>query len=358
MTAQACLHASKKRSAGLLMRAGALGVSAFAIVSAIALPAGAVGLPLGTYTATLPLSPYPTVSTSTDPSGIGFPVTFTNTSGVDGYILDHVEVDLPAGFSAHAGSASINAAGWTTSIAGSVVSADAPSATGGLAAGQSAILSFNADAPTVSAPTTYTFTTASAGVLGATGVVTDFTNAGSDPTVSVAAFANVVSCAPSAVCDTGTVGSSSNTTARIVTTTGSIQDFLGITVDTPTDAACLAVSSTNGRSQEVTFADIDTARTLTQTLTIDKSVVNAQPNNGAAQYGICYDSLSPTKTFKDHNGVITTVGWLPDCSATGLLPGQPCIVSKHKDGAGDVVIVFQAPGGDPRNIAGIPIPGT
>jgi len=339
--------------------ATALAVLATASIAVAQLPAQAatVTVPLGTYTAALPLQPFPTVSSSTDPSGIGFPVTFTNTSAGAGYLLEHVQVTLAAGFTA-TGTPTVSSTGWSASVSGSTISADAASPSTALAAGQSLLLSFSATAPAVPLPTTYTFATNASGIIGTTGVVGDFSNTGADPQVSVAQYANVVSCAPSEQCDTGVLGNPGNTTARIVTTTGAIEDFLGLTIDQPQDAACLAISQPSGRSEELTWADIDTSRTLTTTLQIDKSVVNAAPNNGVSGYGVCYDTGTPTKTFVDHNGHLTSVGWLPLCGTAGLVARQPCITSVHKTGAGDVVLTYTSPGGDPKSIGGIVVPGT
>ncbi|MDQ1746447.1 MAG: hypothetical protein QOD07_710 [Frankiaceae bacterium] len=345
------------RRASIATAAAAL--AAVAGTAAVQAPARAATatVPLGTYAAALPLQPYPTVSSSTDPSGIGFPVTFTNSSAGDGYLLEHVQVTLPAGFTT-TGVPTVSAAGWSASVSGNTVSADASSPTNALGPGQSLLLSLGANAPTVLVPTAYTFATSATGVIGGTDIVGDFSNTGSDPQMTVARYANVVTCAPSARCDTGVVGSASDTTARIVTTTGSIQDFLGLSVDQPQDAGCLAISQPSGRSQELTWADIDTSRTLTTTLQIDKSVVNATPNNGASSYGVCYDTGSPAKQFVDHNGHLTSVGWLPMCGTAGLVARQPCITSVHKTGAGDVLVTYTSPGGDPKSIGGIYIPGT
>ena len=345
---------SHPRLLGGIVVAGVVAASAITLAG---LPATAASVPLGSYAASLPLSPYPTVSSSTDPSQIGFPVTFTNNSaGGVGYLLDHVQVTLPAGFIAQAGSASVSASGWTASISGSTISADAPSTTAGLAPGSSLVLEFNATAPSVPAPTTFTFATAGSGLLGETGVIGDFSNTGSDPTVSVAQYANVVSCSPSQQCDTGVVGNAGNTQIRIVTNTGQLEDFLGVSVDNPTDAGCLAITSPNGRSQQVTFADVDTSRTLTSTLRIDKSVVDSVPNNGAGAYGVCYNTQDPTKVFVDRGGKTTSVGFLPKCGSVGLLPRQPCLVSQSKNGEGDVLLTYTSPGGDPTSIGSLSLP--
>jgi hypothetical protein len=325
-----------------------------ATVATLTAPAAAVTLPLGTYSAALPLSPYPTVASSTDPSSIGFPVTFTNTSP-NGYSLSEVQVTLPAGFTGISG-ASVSAAGWTVSVNGSTVSASTSTPlSNGIPSNGKVALSFNATAPAVTGK--YTFTSASQGIVASTGVAGDFSNSGSDPVVSVSPYANVVTCSPSQTCDTGTQGSTGDTQARIVTTTGSIQDFLGMSIAPPTDNNCLGQMLPVGHSQQVTFQDNDTARTLTQTLRINKTVVNQVPNNGASKYAVCYNTSGSAShpTFVDRTGHAVAAGFLPFCSAIGLPAHNPCVQSINKNGQGDVLITFTAPGGDPSNIAGIPL---
>jgi hypothetical protein len=332
-----------------------MAVALGATVATLTAPAAAATVPLGTYSAALPLSPYPTVASSTDPSQIGFPVTFTNTSPL-GYSLSEVQVTLPAGFTSPT-AAAVNASGWTVSISGSTVSASTSDPLGsGIPSSGTVKLSFNATAPAASG--SYTFATAAQGIVASTGVVGDFTNSGSDPVVQVSPYANVVTCAPSQVCDTGTQGSAGDTQARIVTTTGSIQDVLGMSIDPPTDQSCLGKMLALGHSQQVTFQDLDTARTLTQTLRINKTVVNQVPNNGASKYAVCYNTTGSAShpTFVDRTGHAVSAGFLPSCSTSGLPAGNPCVQSVTKNGAGDVLITFTAPGGDPRNIAGIPLP--
>lgn len=337
-------------------RIAGIGVAALGVTFAtVAPPAAAVTVPLGTYTASLPLNPFPTVASSTDPSQIGFPVTFKNTSP-SGYSLSKVQITLPTGFSAPS-AASVSAAGWTVSVSGNTVSASTSSPlSNGIPSGGSTVLSFKATAPAASG--SYTFASAAQGIVASTGIAGDFTNSGSDPTVTVDPYANVVTCAPNEVCDTGTQGSSSNTQARIVTTTGTSRDYLGMSVDPATDQQCLGRMFADGHSQQVTFQDTDTSRTLTETIRVDKSVVNQVPNNGASKYAICWNTAGNHShlTFVDRNGNTVTSGFLPMCSTPGLPADNPCIVSITKSQAGDVVITVRAPGGDPRNIAGIPLP--
>jgi hypothetical protein len=83
--------------------------------------------------------------------------------------------------------------------------------------------------------------------------------------------------------------------------------------------------------------------TKTATMQIDKAVVQAQPNNGAAFYRVCYESPTP---FRDRTGVTVTLGLLPDCNTVANV--APCVASVSKTQAGDVREVLRLPAGDPR----------
>jgi hypothetical protein len=90
-------------------------------------------------------------------------------------------------------------------------------------------------------------------------------------------------------------------------------------------------------------------RAKTVTATIDKSVMNAQPNNGASFLQMCFGApyrfvtragSTLTEVDTNHDGSNDFFyGLLPDCGAA------PCVSSRNKTGAGDGVIVTQAPGG-------------
>jgi hypothetical protein len=87
------------------------------------------------------------------------------------------------------------------------------------------------------------------------------------------------------------------------------------------------------------------AETKVLTITIDKSVVKATPNNGVTFYQVCYQSETP---FKDKNGNMTSLGLLPDCPPMPTPSDAPCILSKTKDKAGNMVIMILLPAGDPK----------
>jgi hypothetical protein len=90
-------------------------------------------------------------------------------------------------------------------------------------------------------------------------------------------------------------------------------------------------------------------RAKTVTATIDKSVMNAQPNNGASFLQMCFGApyrfvtragSTLTEVDTNHDGSKDFFyGLLPDCGAA------PCVSSRNKTQAGDGVIVTQAPGG-------------
>jgi hypothetical protein len=91
-------------------------------------------------------------------------------------------------------------------------------------------------------------------------------------------------------------------------------------------------------------------RTKTVTATIDKTVMNAQPNNGASFLQMCFGApyTFATRPGTPLTGVDTDgipgndfyFGLLPDCGTA------PCVSSRNKTRAGDGVIVTLAPGGD------------
>jgi hypothetical protein len=79
---------------------------------------------------------------------------------------------------------------------------------------------------------------------------------------------------------------------------------------------------------------------------ISKSTVQQSGHQGASTWQICYGSTTPdanyvsgTTSSQVIGGASYYFGLLPDCSST---VGAPCVSSRNKDNAGDVVIQFQA----------------
>jgi hypothetical protein len=103
------------------------------------------------------------------------------------------------------------------------------------------------------------------------------------------------------------------------------------------------------------FAVFDTATgeplstLLNVTFRVRKPLVNTSTHPGASSWQICYAS---TSTFTSRTGSLGSVtiggvtyntGLLPDCSST---PVAPCVQSRNKNNAGDVIVTFLA-FGDP-----------
>ncbi|HEX2026755.1 MAG TPA: hypothetical protein VHF25_02015 [Nitriliruptorales bacterium] len=82
--------------------------------------------------------------------------------------------------------------------------------------------------------------------------------------------------------------------------------------------------------------------TKTATLRVTKAVDQLQANNGVVFYQVCYES---DNSFEDRNGNLVTTGLLPDCDKQ---PQPPCVQSKNKTNAGDVLITLLLPAADPR----------
>jgi hypothetical protein len=127
----------------------------------------------------------------------------------------------------------------------------------------------------------------------------------------------------------------------------------GVSYSCPTytssrDVFSFAVFDANGVPQSIA---------LTVTVRVDKSVVNDSGHPGASSWQICYASTTPfdavpgtytPSTSTDPpaatiGGIAYNTGLLLDCP-TG--PKTPCVQSRNKNMAGDVIVTFRA-FGDP-----------
>jgi hypothetical protein len=73
-------------------------------------------------------------------------------------------------------------------------------------------------------------------------------------------------------------------------------------------------------------------------LSISKAWDQAQSNNGASFYQVCFTYDIAGKTFTDKFGNTVSTGLLPDC---GPKQGPPCVKSRSKDQKGNVLIVIR-----------------
>jgi len=101
---------------------------------------------------------------------------------------------------------------------------------------------------------------------------------------------------------------------------------------------------------------IDQSASGQVTIEIFKATAKLSPNKGAAHYQVCYASttsftplpgtaiLTTSIPGPDPQNPITVYyGLLPDCGSATPVP-VPCVVSRHKDNAGDVLITYDGTG--------------
>jgi hypothetical protein len=231
------------------------------------------------------------------------------------------------------------------SATGSVTLAPSPtgSFTGTTASFSSGVASFSALKGTVTGTYTVTATDQSSS-----------TAATSDPFV-IADFGTI--CPAGDTTCTGTTSSSDKkTNASVTSTTPSGFDeptTLEITMLAagPPAGACAGFTPAPGSNG--VSVDVRPQTDLTEiTITLDKSIVNVFPENGAAHFNVCFGGKIatenpavtpfPTKPGTPAAQLIDGLFWgiLPDCSGT---PTTPCVKSKNKTGSGKAVIVFDVP---------------
>jgi hypothetical protein len=165
-------------------------------------------------------------------------------------------------------------------------------------------------------------------------------------------YQKLVSCAQGQSCSTGTVNDSTTTQDGSTTTTASIVGGAGpadkLTVSVkgdPSNPACDA-SGELPYGSLVTFNALLRTKTVTQVL--PRAYVNAISNNGTPFMDICLSVPAPEYFFAKGDVLQQTpvqAGLLPDCPVPN---GFPCVVSRNKK-AGDEIIVFTVPAGDPHS---------
>jgi hypothetical protein len=149
-------------------------------------------------------------------------------------------------------------------------------------------------------------------------------------------------CTANILC-TATVGNTSSFQAQ-VSGTSSTGGFLLLTLGQDT----LSCGDTFNHAPSVTTgATFHFSATGNKTMIgdIDKSVDQAEPNNGVAFYRVCFESDDMTFTYP--GGVVHPMGTpflLPDCKAVGSTP--PCVKSITKTNAGDVLETITLPPDD------------
>ena len=318
-------------------------------LSLVPATAYAIDVPLGSYSAALPFEDHNAAVSSSKT----FDLAFQNTSAGTGYLLRTTTATL-TGFAVTSVPATVTDSSggvWTLSASGSTVQASAASP--GMPTGATVVLPITATPP--ASVGYYTFSTSATGLIGDTGVVGDFARTGAEPRVLVGQHATATAtCSTTTSCDTGTVGDPKHTTASAVSSApGSMPDQVSVTIGGPL-GACSSRLQEQGRAKGVEVDSLDQARIVTVTIRLDKSVVNAQAQNGLAAYGVCHETpyafTTASGTPSTPTGTGTFVGILPSCAKVN--DKAPC-ATLNKNGAGDVVGVVRQPGGDPMDAMGL-----
>lgn len=116
-----------------------------------------------------------------------------------------------------------------------------------------------------------------------------------------------------------------------------------------------------GTTSTIAF-DYTGGNTKTLTIAIPKAVVNQIPDNGASHFQVCFssDTAFPVRSGGDPIGtsaldpVVSAAtgydyftGTLKDCPKKNQAAAAPCVVSRNKDNAGQVILSALVAAGDP-----------
>lgn len=157
---------------------------------------------------------------------------------------------------------------------------------------------------------------------------------------------SLVPCDAGKTCSSGTLGDSGGTTlVSITANSGPAADHLATTLKGANAPGLFPGCDASGEPPLGAVATFTvTTRSKTVTMTLPKLYVNQIPNNGTPFMDICLD-VPLGHEFVDKFGHLTTTGLLPDCSTVIVVS----CVSVRKKNAGNEVITFKLPPGDPHS---------
>jgi len=239
---------------------------------------------------------------------------------------------------------------WTASVSGQTVSLSASGL--GLIPGGTLTVPVTAKAPAATGDVT--IPSSMSGLL--TGVLGAFTNNSSSTTIGV--FGDAVVCPAQSNCTSGTIGNVNQTSFTFVfhNTTGVSDAAFGRVEPGAGGHGCSAIRAYVGDSQNV----INTNGTGSYTISarVDKSQVNATPNNGVGQLAYCAHTPVERTEADGTPAQLSTDGLyysgiFPACNANRTLN---CVDGNvHKNGAGDAIATIQVVGGshDPGGVMGL-----
>lgn len=155
-----------------------------------------------------------------------------------------------------------------------------------------------------------------------------------------------VPCPAGTTCKSGTVNDTGATTfVSITANSGPDADHIATTVKHPNVAGEFPGCDASGEPPIGSVVDFTvTTRSKTVTMTLPKSFVLLNPNNGTPFMDICL-AVPTGHEFVDKFGALTTNGLLPDCATKTAVD---CIASRNKNAANEVV-TFRLPPGDPHS---------
>lgn len=150
-------------------------------------------------------------------------------------------------------------------------------------------------------------------------------------------------CQPNQTCQAAVTGS--YTAASVVVSSASTSDVLELALGVdpiPANTTCLPANQPTGL--EVVRVIVDN-RDKTATLTFDKYLVNQIPDNGTPRFPICF--AAPWDGWKTASrgsptfnvGTNEFEGLLPNCQEPWLAAGNPCVTSRQKSAANEIVTV-------------------
>jgi len=288
------------------------------------------------------------VSPSSPAAGVSTSFAFTIKNEASPQQLGSVQISAPAGFVITGASVASGTASFTSS---SALFLDLS-----LAPGASTSLTVNATVPC--GPSTYQWGIAAKQSNDFNGTGNHFQldpNSANNLNGTLTGSCTSTPCPPSAPCS---ASASSATTSGTVTTSAPLPSGDSIvtgmeSVNSSFNYSCptyTAVADVFG------FAVFNAAGApqptlLTVTVRIDKSLVDSSGHPGASSWQICYASTTSFTTLPGTSQQNVTIGGSPGYF-TGLLPdcstsqGAPCVRSRNKNNAGDVIVTFLA-FGDP-----------
>jgi Domain of unknown function DUF11 len=292
-----------------------------------------------------------TVSPSSPAAGTSTSFAFTIKNEASPQQLGSVRISAPAGFMITGASVAPGASGTASFTSGSALFLHLS-----LASGASTTLTVSAIVPC--GPSTYQWEIEAK-------QANDFNGTGNDFHLDPASAGNLsgtitgsctsTPCPPSAPCS---ASASSATTSGTVTTSAPLPsgDFIVTGMESVNSSFNYNCPTYTAVADVFGFAVFNAAGApqpilLTATVRIDKPLVDSSGHPGASSWQICYASTTSFTTLPGTSQQNVTIGGSPGYF-TGLLPdcsssqGAPCVQSRHKNNAGDVIVTFLA-SGDP-----------